>query len=101
MKPEDYPHEMAIARRFGLLRPGILPGCAMGLLFPAFAAGISPVSDDAFLRQAVAAYVGASTAASSSEEDTWTLAAAPLLDFRAHPAALGRLWLAEVARGAG
>jgi hypothetical protein len=56
--------------------------------------------EDAFLGPAIAEYLTARTGAASSE-DVWIAAAAGSLDFRAHPEALGSLWVAEVARAAG
>jgi len=97
LTPEDYPRKMPLRRRFDRFRPGILLGCALGVLFPVFAAGISPGSDEPFLNQAVGAYASGGPA----DADVWTLAAAPMLDFRAHPAALGRLWVQELARRIG
>jgi len=90
---------MAMKRPFGKLRPSILAGCAVGLLTAAPGLAISPASDETFLQQAVAAY--AAGGASAPDPEVWALAAAPVLDFRAHPAALGRLWVQELARGVG
>ncbi len=52
--------------------------------------------DAAFVDQAVGAFVAAVSQSGTDGEDLWALAAAPNLDFRAHPAALGRLWVQEV-----
>ncbi len=90
---------MTTHRRFGKLRPSILAGCALGVLFSAAGLAISPVSDDTFMPQAVAAY--AAGGSSAPDPEVWALAAAPVLDFRAHATALGRLWIQELARGAG
>ncbi len=90
---------MAMNRRSGKLRPRILAGCALGVLSAASGLAISPISDETFLHQAVAAYAAGGSAA--PDPDVWALAAAPVLDFRAHPSVLGRLWVQELARGAG
>lgn len=57
--------------------------------------------DDAFLAPAVAEVLSGAREADARDEDTWTLAAAPLVDFAARPATLGRLWVDEVVRAAG
>jgi len=98
-KPEDYPREMAMNRPTPKLRLRILAACALGALSAASGFAISPVSDETFLQQAVAAYAAGGT--SAPDPEVWALAAAPVLDFRAHPSALGRLWVQELARGAG
>src|SRR5262245_6115356 len=90
---------MAISGRFGKLRLSILSGCALGVFSAASSLAISSVSDETFLAQAVTAYATGGT--SGPDPVVWALAAAPVLDFRAHPTALGRLWIQELARSAG
>ncbi len=88
---------MVRLRPSGLLFAGILLGCAPVLGASSGAAG-DP--DPAFVDRAVEAFM-LEAAHRPADEDLWTLAAAPLLDFRAHPAALGRLWVQEAAISAG
>lgn len=88
---------MVRPRPSGLLFAGILLGCAPVL--GAFS-GAAEDPDAAFVDRAVEAFTS-EAAHRPADEDLWTLAAAPLLDFRAHPAALGRLWVQEAAFSAG
>lgn len=87
---------MTTAGRQGTRWARLLSGCAAGLVagVPLFAAA-GPVPDDEFLSRALDAYLSGAPAA---PEEAWTLAAAPLVDFAAHPSVLGRLWVAEIAR---
>lgn len=57
--------------------------------------------DDAFLTRALVEALSRGSEGASEDEDAWTLAAAPTLDFRAHPATLGRLWVEEIIRDRG
>ena len=83
-------------RPTGLLLAGILLGCAPMAALSA----VSPEPDPAFVRQAVDAFVADAAQRPNGDEDLWTLAAAPELDFQAHPAALGRLWVQEASLAA-
>lgn len=56
--------------------------------------------EDSFLGPALAEYLSAPPGESGTDA-AWSLAAADSLDFRAQPAALGRLWVDEVARDGG
>ncbi|HEY1434193.1 MAG TPA: hypothetical protein VGG65_02400 [Thermoanaerobaculia bacterium] len=56
--------------------------------------------DDPFLSPALATFLSAPPA-EAKDAQAWTLAAGGQLDVRAHPEALGRLWVAEVARATG
>ena len=88
---------MVRLRPSGLFLAGVLLGCGA-------ARGVTPAPadpDPAFVDQAVEAFVGDASSRAAGGEDLWTLAAAPLIDFRAHPAALGRLWVQEAALSAG
>ena len=58
------------------------------------------VPNDDFLTPSMAEYLSA-PGRESPGEDAWILAAGLLVDFRRDPAALGRLWIEEVAREAG
>jgi hypothetical protein len=82
----------------GLLVAGILLAAAPAS--PASAAGLAPAPDGAFVDEAVGAYL-ARTEAGAEAGELEILAAATLLDFRAHPRALGRLWVQEVVLGSG
>jgi hypothetical protein len=64
--------------------------------FPLAAAG----SDSPFVEEAVGSYLGRPEAAADPSAIE-RLAAAPTLDFRAHPRELGRLWVQEIVFGAG
>jgi hypothetical protein len=55
-------------------------------------------AEDAFLTPALVEALAVDPADAQADEEAWTLAAAPTVDFRAHPAALGRLWVDEVLR---
>ena len=85
-------------RLSGLLVAGILVGCAPVLIA---VSAVPSDPDPVFVEQAVASFVADAAHRATTDEDLWTLAAAPLLDFRAHPGALGRLWVQEVAFAAG
>ncbi len=54
--------------------------------------------EDAFLTPALVEALAVDPVDAQGDEEAWTLAAAPSVDFRAHPAALGRLWVDEVLR---
>jgi len=84
----------------GLTLAGVL--LAATAVLPASSAGASPaaVPDGAFLDEAVGAYLGPPEA-SEDAADVELLGASVLLDFRAHPRELGRLWVQEVVFGAG
>jgi len=56
--------------------------------------------EDPFLSPALSEFLSAHPG-EAKDADAWTLAAAGELDFRAHPAALGRLWVSEIARSTG
>lgn len=56
--------------------------------------------EDAFLTTALIDALSSGSEASEDEEAR-TLAAAPTLDFRAHPSTLGRLWIEEIIRDRG
>lgn len=58
-------------------------------------------SEDAFLTPAVIEALAVDSAEAAADDETWILAAAPALELRAHPAALGRFWVDEVIRDAG
>ncbi len=84
---------MVRLRPSGLLIAGILLGCGA-------ARAVSPAPadpDPAFVEQAVDAFVGEASLRDGGDGDLWALTASPLIDFRAHPAALGRLWVQEAA----
>jgi hypothetical protein len=85
-------------RLSGLLVAAILVGCAPVLTA---ASAVPSDPDPAFVAQAVESFVTEAAYRATTEEDLWTLAAAPLLEFWAHPDALGRLWVQEVAFSAG
>jgi hypothetical protein len=87
---------MVRPRPSDLLLAGILLGCAPALR----AAAAVAAPDAAFVEEAVGAYISAGPRP-ALDEDIWTLAASPLLDFRVHPASLGRLWVQEAAFAAG
>ncbi len=74
----------------GILGPG-----AAG---PLAAATVGGAPDGEFVAAAVEAYLGRAERSSAELE---VLAAATLLDFRAHPRALGALWVEEIVSGAG
>ena len=58
--------------------------------------------EDPFLTPALVEALSRAYATDSAEDDAiWTLAAAPMLDFRAHPSTLGRLWVEELIRDRG
>ena len=59
------------------------------------------VAQDAFLTQALVAALSNGAGEAGDEEEAWILAAAPMLDFRAHPSTLGRLWVDEIVRQTG
>lgn len=82
----------------GLLLAGVLLAAATGA--SAEAAAPAPAPDGAFVEEAVSAYLGRLEAAGDASA-LETLAAAALLDFRAHPRELGRLWVQEVVLGTG
>ncbi len=84
---------MVRLRPFGLLFAGILLGCVG-------AQALSPAPSDpdpAFVDEAVDAFVGDASPRTGGNDDLWTLAASPRIDFRAHPGTLGRLWVQEAA----
>jgi len=85
----------------GLTLAGVLLA-ATPVMRASSAAGAGPASvpDGAFLDEAVGAYLGPPEA-SGDAADVELLGAAVLLDFRAHPRELGRLWVQEVVLGAG
>jgi hypothetical protein len=57
--------------------------------------------EDAFLSPALVEALSRGSDDASDDEETRTLAAAPTLDFRAHPSTLGRLWIEEIIRDRG
>jgi hypothetical protein len=57
--------------------------------------------EDAFLTPALVDALSRSSEDASEDEEVWILAAAPTLDFRAHPSTLGRLWVGEIIRDRG
>jgi hypothetical protein len=57
--------------------------------------------EDAFLTPALIDALSRESDDASEDEEAWTLAAAPTLDFRAHPSVLGRLWVGEIIRDRG
>ncbi len=57
-------------------------------------------AEDAFLEPALAELLSAPPGETGADA-AWALAAAGSLDFHAEPAVLGRLWVEEIARGAG
>ncbi len=85
-------------RSSGLLLAGMLLAAVPGS--HAAAASPAPAPDSAFMEEAVGAYLGRLEAAGETSA-LETLAAAALLDFRAHPRELGRLWVQEVVLGSG
>ena len=65
-------------------------------------ASIDPgAAEDAFLTPALVEALAVDPADAQADEEAWTLAAAPSVDFRAHPSSLGRLWVDEVMRTVG
>jgi hypothetical protein len=58
-------------------------------------------SEDAFLSPAVVEALAVDPSEAFAEDEAWTLAAAPTLDFRGHPSTLGRFWVDEVVRELG
>jgi hypothetical protein len=56
---------------------------------------------DAFLTAAVAEVLSGSPESEARDEETWILAAAPVLDLKSRPASLGRLWIDELVRESG
>ncbi len=56
---------------------------------------------DGFLEAAAAEVLSGVPEYLARDEETWMLAAAPLLDLKARPATLGRLWVEELVRDAG
>ena len=92
-----YPHEMLRTWSSGLLFAGLLLAVAPGSSAEAATPAAAP--DGAFVEEAVGAYLGRREAAEVSTLEV--LAAAGLLDFRAHPRELGRLWVQEVVLGSG
>lgn len=57
--------------------------------------------DDPYLGPALAEALSERRGPDVKSEDTWIVAAGNLLDYRAQPAALGRLWVDEIMRAAG
>lgn len=57
--------------------------------------------EDAFLSAAVVEALAVDPSEALADDEAWTLAAAPTLDFRGHAATLGRLWVDEVVREMG
>jgi hypothetical protein len=80
----------------GLFVAGVLLGAVPAS--PASAA--SPAPDAAFVDESVGAYLARLDAA-GDPPGMDALAAAGMLDFRAHPRELGRLWVQEIVLGAG
>lgn len=58
-------------------------------------------AEDEFLTSAAAEALSGAPQSDAKDEETWMRAAAPLVDFRARPATLGRLWVDELVRAAG
>ena len=85
----------------GRILAGVLLAAVLTLpATPVAALSPAPPPDPAFVDESVGAYL-ARLDASGEHAGLDVLAAAPTLDFRAHPRELGRLWVQEVVFGAG